>query len=49
MNKTAWTIKKRYETSWETAYGIAYKAYHNRYVNTVYELTLLVLVALTFI
>ena len=49
MNKTAWTIKKRYNTSWKTAYNISYRAYHNRYVNAIYELTLIVLVALTFI
>ena len=49
MNKTAWTIKKKYKTSWKTAYRIAYSEYHNRYINTAYEIILISLVALTFI
>ena len=49
MNKTAWTIKKKYDTSWKTAYNISYRAYHNRYINTAYEIILISLVALTFI
>ena len=49
MNKTAWKLKKEYGTSWKTAYRIAYSEYHNRYINTVYEIILISLVALTFI